>query len=112
MNSRMTRKRFLLSLSLASAAVAGCNKGGELTSSGTNGRKKVRLGYMGLTCEAPIYIAKEKGFFEQEGMDVELIKTEWTQFKDLLNLGKIDLGQQPIMMFLKPIEEGLNVKMT
>jgi NitT/TauT family transport system substrate-binding protein len=112
MNSHISRKNFLLSLPLASAVIVGCKKAGESAQPNSAVSKKVRLGYMGLTCEAPIYIAKENGFFEAEGLDVELLKTEWTQFKDLLNLGKIDLGQQPIMMFLKPIEEGLNVKMT
>lgn len=112
MNSRISRKDFLWSLSLASIAVVGCKKSADSGESNANDRKKVRIGYMGLTCEAPIYVAKENGFFDKEGLDAELIKTEWTQFKDLLNLGKIDLGQQPIMMFLKPIEEGLNVKMT
>lgn len=111
MNSRISRKEFLLSLPLATLVLAGCKKaaGSAATAAGP---KKIKLGYMGLTCEAPIYVAKENGFFEAEGLELELIKCEWTQFKDLLALGKIHLGQQPIMMFLKPIEEGLDVKMT
>ncbi|MDB6058233.1 MAG: transporter substrate-binding protein [Verrucomicrobiales bacterium] len=112
MNLRISRKRFLLGLPLASVAIISCKKSEENAPSNASARKKVRIGYMGLTCEAPIYVAKEYGFFEKEGVDVELVRTEWTQFKDLLNLGKIDLGQQPVMMFLKPIEEGLDVKMT
>jgi NitT/TauT family transport system substrate-binding protein len=112
MSSRVTRKQFLLILPLASAVLMSCKKAADSAQTSASERKKVRLGYMGLTCEAPIFVAKEKGFFDQEGVDVELVKTEWTQFKDLLNLGKIDLGQQPITMFLKPIEEGLDVKMT
>jgi NitT/TauT family transport system substrate-binding protein len=112
MNSRISRKDFLLSVPLASVVFMSCKKGSDSAQSSAGERRKVKLGYMGLTCEAPLFVAKEKGFFDAEGVDVELIKTEWTQFKDLLNLGKIDLGQQPITMFLKPIEEGLDVKMT
>ena len=113
MNSRMSRKDFLLSLPLASLVVAGCKKSADSTSASNAATesKKVVVGYMGLTCEAPIYIAKEKGYFEAEGVEIDLIKCEWTQFKDLLGLGKIQIGQQPVMMFLKPIEEGLDVKM-
>lgn len=112
MSSRISRRDFIVGVPLASLVLMGCNKAGDSTTNSSNKRKTVKVGYMGLTCEAPIFVAKEKGFFEKEGIDVELVKTEWTQFKDLLNLGKIDLGQQPIMMFLKPIEEGLDVKMT
>jgi NitT/TauT family transport system substrate-binding protein len=111
-NSRISRKDFLLSLPLASLALTSCRKADDSAPATGTEQKKIKVGYMGLTCEAPIFVAKEKGFFEAERLDVELVKCEWTQFKDLLNLGKIHLGQQPIMMFLKPIEEGLDVKMT
>jgi NitT/TauT family transport system substrate-binding protein len=95
------------SVPLASWLVAGCKKNADSVQ-----RKSIKLGYMGLTCEAPIFVAKEKGFFAEEDLAVDMMKTEWTQFKDLLNLGDIHIGQQPIMMFLKPIQEGLNVRMT
>jgi NitT/TauT family transport system substrate-binding protein len=110
----MSRKDFLLRLPLASLVLAGCKKASDSAPGPTGAaeRKKIVVGFMGLTCEAPIFVAQEKGFFTAEGLEVELVKCEWTQFKDLLALGKIHLGQQPIMMFLKPIEEGLDVKMT
>jgi NitT/TauT family transport system substrate-binding protein len=108
MSPRISRKQFLLrSLSLAPFLLAGCKREAESVQG-----KKIKLGYMGLTCEAPIFVAWEKGFFDGENVAVEMRKCEWTQFKDLLNLGEIHVGQQPIMMFLKPIEEGLNVRMT
>jgi NitT/TauT family transport system substrate-binding protein len=115
MSPRISRKEFLLSsgplllssVPLATWLLTGCKEKADSV-----GKKRIKLGYMGLTCEAPLFVAKEKGFFEAEGVEVEMIKTEWTQFKDLLNLGEIHIGQQPIMMFLKPIQEGLNVKMT
>lgn len=112
MNSRISRKEFLLSLPLASLVLAGCKRTADSSRTTADGRKRVKVGYMGLTCEAPIFVAKENGFFEAEELEVEMVKCEWSQFKDVLALGKIDLGQQPIMMFLKPIEEGLDVKMT
>lgn len=111
MNSRISRRHFLSTVPAAALVLASCKRSGG-SAQGTSKSRKVKLGYMGLTCEAPLFIAQEKGYFKDEGIDIDLVKTEWTQFKDLLNLGKIDIGQQPIMMFLKPIEEGLNVKMT
>src|SRR5213083_1306498 len=73
---------------------------------------KVRVGYIGLTCEAPIFTAVEKGFFKEEGLEVSLIKCEWANYKDVLALGGFDITHHLVMYFLKPIEQGLDVKFT
>src|SRR5438067_3402798 len=73
---------------------------------------KVRVGYIGLTCEAPIFTAVEKGFFKEEGLEVELVKCEWANYKDVLALGGFDITHHLVMYFLKPIEQGLDVKFT
>src|SRR5947208_14421413 len=73
---------------------------------------KVRVGYIGLTCEAPIFSAVEKGFFKEEGLDVSLVKCEWANYKDVLALGGFDITHHLAMYFLKPIEQGLDVKFT
>ncbi len=78
--------------------------GGSLT--------KVRVGYIGITCEAPIFCAVENGFFKDEGLDVELVKCEWSKYKDVLALGGFDVTHHLIMYLLKPIEQGLDVKFT
>lgn len=91
--------------------LTGCSKNSSAPTSDT-GRTKVRVGYIGLTCEAPIFSAVEKGFFKEEGLDVELVKCEWSQYKDVLALGGFDITHHLIMYFLKPIEQGLDVKFT
>src|SRR6266571_42321 len=73
---------------------------------------KVRVGYIGITCEAPIFTAYEKGFFKDEGLDVSLVKCEWANYKDVLALGGFDVTHHLVMYFLKPIEQGLDVKFT
>jgi NitT/TauT family transport system substrate-binding protein len=73
---------------------------------------KVRVGYVGITCEAPIFSAVEKGFFKEEGLDVELVKCDWKNYKDVLALGGYDITHHLVMYFLKPIEQGLDVKFT
>jgi len=96
---------------IAAAAVGllgGCNKN---SGSGSTGNK-VRVGYIGLTCEAPIFSAVEKGFFKEEGLDVSLVKCEWANYKDVLALGGFDITHHLVMYFLKPIEQGLDVKFT
>src|SRR5689334_9147009 len=89
-----------------------CLPGAPAQSAAPQTLAKVRVGYIGLTCEAPIYVAMEKGFFKDEGLDPELVKCEWSKYKDALALGSYDITQHLVMYFLKPIEQGLDVKMT
>ena len=86
--------------------------GGCKKNSTTAGSNKIRVGYIGLTCEAPIFSAAEKGFFKEEGLEVELVKCEWANYKDVLALGGFDITHHLVMYFLKPIEQGLDVKFT
>src|ERR1051326_2616014 len=94
----------LLSLILL---LAGCQKN---SSSAVHNSKKVRVGYIGLTCEAPIYAAYEKGFFKEEELEPELVKCNWATYKDALALGSYDITHHLVMYFLKPIEQGLDVR--
>src|SRR4051794_12238409 len=89
--------------------VAGCNRS-TATSSGES--IKIRVGYIGLTCEAPIFTAVEKGFFKEEGLEVELVRCQWATYKDALALGRFDVTHHLVMYFLKPIEQGMDVKFT
>jgi NitT/TauT family transport system substrate-binding protein len=89
--------------------VNGCDKGSGTASANSN---KIRVGYVGLTCEAPIFSAVEKGFFQEEGLEVELVKCDWKNYKDVLALGGYDITHHLIMYFLKPLEQGLDVKFT
>jgi len=85
--------------------------GKQADSASTNGGlTKIRVGYIGLTCEAPIFTAVEKGFFKEEGLDVTLVKCDWATYKDSLALGQFDITHHLVMYFLKPIEQGLDVK--
>src|SRR5438309_18892 len=99
--------QLILLVSMAILLV-GCRKNGA---SG-DASNKIRVGYIGLTCEAPIFSAVEKGFFKEEGLEVELVKCEWANYKDVLALGGFDITHHLVMYFLKPIEQGLDVKFT
>src|ERR1051326_7243978 len=69
----------------AALLLMGCGSGSKPTATASN---RVRVGYIGLTCEAPIFTAYEKGFFKEEGLDVTLVKCEWANYKDVLALGR------------------------
>lgn len=82
------------------------------TPASSSGPAKVKLAYLGLTCEAAMFVAEEKGFFKEEGLDVEFVKTDWDGLRDGLGLGTFDANYTLIMYLLKPIEQGLDVKIT
>jgi NitT/TauT family transport system substrate-binding protein len=94
----------------ASILAAGC--GGEANRPAASGPTKVRIGYLGLTCEAAMFAAFENGYFKDEGLDVEFVKTDWDSLRDGLGLGRFDANYHLIMYLLKPIEKGLDVKIT
>jgi NitT/TauT family transport system substrate-binding protein len=79
---------------------------------GQSGPIKLKVAYLGLTCEAPIFVAQEKGFYKEEGLDVELVKTDWDGLREGLGTGNFDANHTLIMYLLKPIEAGLDVKIT
>jgi NitT/TauT family transport system substrate-binding protein len=97
-------------VAISSLLFAGCSKKNSGSSAADS--NKIRVGYIGLTCEAPIFSAVEKGFFKEEGLDVSLVKCEWANYKDVLALGGFDITHHLVMYFLKPIEQGLDVKFT
>jgi len=108
---RLTRLPLLLT-SLIVPLLTGCGKDDGVAGTTAEGLTKIKVGYIGLTCEAPLFVAKEQGFFKEFGIEPEMVKCEWSQFKDVLGLGGFHLAHQPVMMFLKPIEQGMDVKMT
>ena len=105
----MYRPRLIALVVVNSLLLISCGRNNSDSAAGSN---KVRVGYIGLTCEAPIFSAVEKGFFKEEGLDVSLVKCEWANYKDVLALGGFDITHHLVMYFLKPIEQGLDVKFT
>ena len=103
----MHKHLFAVVLILAALTFSDCNKSSTSRPAASN---KVRVGYIGLTCEAPIFAAVEKGFFKEEGLEPELVKCNWAAYKDALALGSFDITHHLVMLFLKPIEQGLDVR--
>src|SRR5213592_4717268 len=103
----MKSAKFIVAFVFCALLLSGSSK--KSTAAAVNS-KHVRIGYIGLTCEAPIFTAYEKGFFKEEGLEPELVKCAWANYKDTLALGGYDITQHLVMYFLKPIEQGLDVR--
>jgi NitT/TauT family transport system substrate-binding protein len=106
----MPLRQSIAAATFALTVLMGCNKDDGSAAGDRAG--KIRVGYIGITCEAPIFMAVEKGFFKEEGLEVDLVKCEWSKYKDVLALGGYDITHHLVMYFLKPIEQGLDVKFT
>lgn len=87
------------------------------TSTGANSGEAVQYKYGkidipgkdGALCGAPIYIAYEKGFFAEEGFDVNLISADTETRKIGLNNGTIPIVNGDFQFF-PSIEQGVQVK--
>ena len=101
---------FLIGITLTALCFLGCGKKATKAKVQVVNSKHVKIGFIGLTCEAPIYTAYEKGFFKDEGLEPELVKCTWAQYKDNLALGAYDITHHLVMYFMKPIEQGLDVR--
>ena len=54
----------------------------------------VRLAFLPLTDAAPLVVAKERGYFERHGVDVELQRqASWASVRDLLQTRRVDGAQ-------------------
>src|SRR2546430_13078288 len=104
---KMTCTKFVVAFALSGLLLSGCTKKSTVK---VINSKHVKIGFIGLTCEAPIYTAYEKGFFKDEGLEPELVKCSWANYKDNLALGAYDITHHLVMYFLKPIEQGLDVR--
>ena len=101
-------------VALAAVAVgllcSGCGRGKNDATGGDPGT--VKVAYLGLTCEAPIYVAVEKGMFAEQGVNVEIIKTDWDGLREGLVSGNFHANHTLLMYVLKGIEKNSDIKVT
>ncbi|MEY4720608.1 MAG: hypothetical protein RIQ46_333 [Pseudomonadota bacterium] len=98
---RFDRRGMIAGLMLASA-LAGCGKGGEAPPAPSGDVAKIaaekgieksdlKLGFIKLTDIAPLVIAKERGFFAEEGLNVALEpQANWKVLLDGVVSGQLD----------------------
>jgi NitT/TauT family transport system substrate-binding protein len=112
-----SRRSLLRGLTIA----AGVGLGGSLLaacgSSGKSGKsstalRPVKFGWWGSTCEAPLFVAHHQGFFDRQGLKVELVNLGQSSAKDALASGKVDAVPGITFEWLKPIEQGQNIRVT
>jgi nitrate/nitrite transport system substrate-binding protein len=92
---RLDRRNIMAAL-LAGAALASCGKGDApapiaSVAAGDVEKANIKLGFIKLTDMAPLAIAKEKGFFAEEGLNVTLEpQANWKVLVDGVAGGQLD----------------------
>ena len=57
-------------------------------------KTRLQVGFMRLTDAAPLAIARERGFFAEVGLDVELVReVSWANIRDKVTVGALDAAQ-------------------
>ena len=68
-------------------------------------KSNLNLGFIPLTDCAPLVVAKEKGFFHQQGLNVELSReNSWANIRDKVSIGMLDGAQ---MLAAMPLASAL-----
>ena len=98
-------------------SVVGCGNKAEATSSmkseENSGEYVVKIGVaQGALCHAPIHVAIENGYFEEEGLKFESVDFGSTAIQEAIGSGQIDAGFGLVGKFIQPLENGLNLKVT
>lgn len=77
--------------------------------------KPLKLGWFpNAACLSPVAAAKHLGIFEKHGLDVELLHFAGTtdQLLEAISTGKADASVGMALRWLKPLEQGFDVKLT
>lgn len=98
---------FILTLCITSSLFVGCNNKKETLN------YTIKFGLLPAESAIPIIIAKEKGFYEKEGVKVDLVSFNSPNDRNVaVQAGNIDAIIGDIMTSLTFYEAGLNMKIT
>jgi NitT/TauT family transport system substrate-binding protein len=106
---------FVLAAALT-VSLSACGQGAKPVSTGSSANSgefkygKIEIQALGGgVCGAPAYIAKEKGFFAKEGLDVTLTSGTFETQKDGLASGKYAVANGDFQFF-PSVQQGLDIK--
>lgn len=107
-------RRTLIRGAVAAAALApGGIVGGRVLAQAKP--KKLKLSWnANAVCLAPVVVGVHEGIFQRHGIDVELINYSGStdQLLEAIATGKADAGVGMALRWLKPLEQGFDVKLT
>ncbi|MGN0687893.1 MAG: ABC transporter substrate-binding protein [Oscillospiraceae bacterium] len=102
---KKTLLAFIASAALLLTAMSGCAKQNE------SEEDVVKIGYATSLCHAPIHVAIENGYFDEEGLKYEAINVGGV-ITEAIGSGEVDAGFGLVAKFIQPLENGLPMKLT
>ena len=101
-----------LALSLSACGSSSSADSSAADGASDSGTTHLRLIYSPSLCAAPMYIAIENGYFEDEGLDVEQVTVDAAHVSEAIGADQVDVGMGLIGKLLQPLENGLPIKIT
>lgn len=93
-----------------------CNQGNNNMSDDNSKDKSedtVRIALVtGALCHAPIHVAIENGYFDEEGLKYEEVEVNGAVIQEAVGANQVDAGFGLIAKFIQPLENGLPLKIT
>ncbi|MDR3249268.1 MAG: ABC transporter substrate-binding protein [Treponema sp.] len=99
----------LLALLTATVSFAGGKKEGPAVAE-EDYTIKIGVGITAGLCSAPFFVARQFGYYEEEGLKWEEIKIDTGQGPQLLTTGQIDVTNNLLATLVQPIANGLDIK--
>ncbi len=112
LNNQLLGGLAVASVFLLSACGSGSPSGTGSTATTEDGTlQKVTVGVLPLVATAPIYLGEEKGFFEEEGLDLELQSSEGgAAVVPSVVSGDFDFGYSNTLSILVAADKGLDLR--
>ena len=101
-----------LALSLSACGSSSSADSSAADGASDSGTTHLRLIYSPSLCAAPMYIAIENGYFEDEGLNVEQVTVDAAHVSEAIGADQVDVGMGLIGKLLQPLENGLPIKFT
>ena len=108
----------LASTALLIFILAGCGGSEDISPAASfeeevGAQRAIRLGFEGGLCQAAIPIAHLMGFFEEEGIDTEIVVTgDLVSSRDSLVAGHIDTVAGMLAGWFVPVTQGIDIRFT
>ena len=101
-----------LALSLSACGSSTASSDASADGASDSGTTHLRLIYSPSLCAAPMYIAIENGYFEEENLDIEQVTVDAAHVSEAIGADQVDVGMGLVGKLLQPIENGLPIKFT
>jgi len=109
----VSRRTFLRASAAVGAGIASSSSGARAAAGQKLKKATLRLNWTAKGEFTPLYVAREKGFFQEQGLEVEILEGKsGTQAVQVVGTGNDTFGFVPSIQVVQGINQGIPVKVT